>query len=102
VRPSEISCREHRQGHGLGISVTETTAFAADRIVEIAEARGTTAPLAVPELQRLEHLRGPLPSAGAGTARTVAVRPVGFHDDLVHTAVRAPDVELIGRLYGGA
>lgn len=105
VRPSEISCREHRQGHELDIVVTETTSFAADRIIAIGEVEGTTAPMVVSQLQRLEHLRGLLPSARVGALpKLLLFARSGFTDDLVHTAARRADVELvdIGRLYGGA
>ncbi|SNT56579.1 hypothetical protein SAMN05216276_106442 [Streptosporangium subroseum] len=79
--------------------------FAADRIIAIGEAKGTTAPMAVSQLQRLEHLRGLLPSARVGALpKLLLFARSGFTDDLVHTAARRADVELvdIGRLYGGA
>ncbi|AWS46761.1 hypothetical protein [Streptosporangium sp. 'caverna'] len=78
---------------------------AADRIIAIGEAEGTAAPTAVAQLQRLEHLRGPLPSARAGAPpKLLLLARSGFTDDLVHTAAGRADVELIdiGRLYGGA
>jgi uncharacterized protein len=105
VRPTEISCREHRQGHKLDIVVTETTSFAADRIIAIGEAKGTTTPMTVSQLQRLEHLRGLLPSAKVGELpKLLLFARSGFTSDLVHTAARRTDVELVdlGRLYGGA
>ncbi|WP_449063983.1 AAA family ATPase [Planomonospora algeriensis] len=68
VRPTEIACREHRQGHELDIVVTESTSFAADRVTAIGEAKGTAAPMDASQLQRLEHLRGLLPSARVGVS----------------------------------
>ncbi|MGJ6961121.1 AAA family ATPase [Streptosporangium sp. G11] len=105
VRPTQIPCREHRQGHELDIVVTETAPFAADRIIAIGEAKGTTTPVPLAELQRLEHLRGLLPSAKvAALPKLLLFSRSGFTADLVHTAARRSDVELVDleRLYGGS
>ncbi|MEU4406610.1 hypothetical protein AB0F88_18990 [Streptosporangium sp. NPDC023963] len=88
--------------------VTETAPFAADRIVAIGEAcsrRGTTTPVSLAELQRLEHLRVLLPGAKVtAPPKLLLFSRSGFTADLAHTAARRSDVELVdlGRLYGGS
>ncbi|WP_182884112.1 AAA family ATPase [Microbispora sp. H10885] len=104
VRPTELPCREHRRGHELDVVVTETTSFAADRITAIGEAKSTEAPVDVPQLERLEHLRGLLPAGRVGALpKLLLFARSGFSAELVRLAGRRPDVELVhlGRLYGG-
>ncbi|MFG1703968.1 ATP-binding protein [Nonomuraea sp. M3C6] len=104
VRPSDISCPAHRQGHELDIVVTETNSFAADRIIAIGEAKGTIAPVDVPQLQRLEHLRALLPDARIDRQpKLLLFARSGFTDDLVEVARGRADVELVDleRLYSG-
>ncbi|MGW0804292.1 AAA family ATPase [Nonomuraea sp. NPDC002799] len=104
VRPSDVSCRAHRQGHELDIVVTETSPFATDRIIAIGEAKGTLAPIDVPQLQRLEHLRALLPDARLdGQPKLLLFARSGFTDDLVELARGRADVELVdlARMYSG-
>ncbi|MEZ0074685.1 ATP-binding protein [Planotetraspora sp. GP83] len=105
VRPTELPCREHRRGHELDVVVTETTSFAADRIIAIGEAKSTVAPIDTPQLERLEHLRGLLPSAKVGPLpKLLLFARSGFSSDLTRLTGKRPDVELINlkRLYTGA
>ncbi|RCG30631.1 ATP-binding protein [Sphaerisporangium album] len=105
VRPTELPCREHRQGHELDVVVTETTSFAADRIIAIGEAKSTESPVDTPELERLEHLRGLLPSAKVGALpKLLLFSRSGFSAALARHDARRSDVELIDlkRLYTGA
>jgi AAA+ ATPase superfamily predicted ATPase len=104
VRPTEIPCREHRRGHELDLVVTESTAFDADRITAIGEAKGTLTPVGVPQLERLEHLRGLLPSTRVGPLpRLLLFARSGFTDALRREADRRGDVGLIDlrRVYAG-
>ncbi|MEV0622804.1 ATP-binding protein [Nonomuraea sp. NPDC050404] len=104
VRPSEISCRAHRQGHELDIVVTETNPSAPDRITAIGEAKGTLTPMDVPQLQRLEHLRALLPDAQIDSPpKLLLFARAGFTETLAGVARGRADVELIDlrRLYSG-
>ncbi|WP_432927446.1 hypothetical protein ACQPZZ_38995 [Microbispora sp. CA-135349] len=105
VRPTELPCRQHRRGHGLDVVVTESTSFAADRITAIGEAKSTEAPVDVPQLERLEHLRELLPGGKIGALpKLLLFARSGFSPALVRLNERRPDVELVdmGRLYGAA
>ena len=63
--------------------VTEYVSFAADRIIAIGEAKGTAAPMDVAQLERLEHLRGLLPSAKVGALpKLLLFSRSGFSDAL--------------------
>ncbi|GAA3370762.1 ATP-binding protein [Streptomyces sannanensis] len=105
VRPTEIPCRSHGQGHELDVVVTESQPFAADRITAIGEAKGTLSPMDTPHLERLEHLRELLPAAKVTQRpRLLLFARCGFTAELQRTAAARGDVELIGldRLYTGS
>ncbi|MBL3669287.1 hypothetical protein JL475_25525 [Streptomyces sp. M2CJ-2] len=72
---TEIAGREHRRGHELDLVVAESPAFGAERITAIGEAKGTLTPVGLPQLERLEHLRGLLPSARVGSCRSSCFSP---------------------------
>ncbi|GAA1933884.1 AAA family ATPase [Streptantibioticus ferralitis] len=104
VRPTEIPCREHRRGHELDLVVAESPAFGTERITAIGEAKGTLTPVGVSQLERLEHLRGLLPSARVGALpKLLFFARSGFTDDLQRVADGRSDVELIDlhRMYDG-
>ncbi|MEU6717801.1 ATP-binding protein [Nonomuraea sp. NPDC046802] len=104
VRPTDVACRVHRQGHELDVVVTETDSFAADRIIAIGEAKGTLAPMDVSQLHRLEHLRELLPAARVDERpKLLLFGRSGFADDLVAAARGRADVELVDldRMYSG-
>ncbi|WP_436787837.1 AAA family ATPase [Yinghuangia sp. YIM S10712] len=104
VRPTEIPCREHRHGHELDLVVAQTSAFEPERITAIGEAKGTTKLVDTSELERLEHLRGLLPSARvAALPKLLLFSRAGFTTDLRHVADKRSDVELIDlhRMYHG-
>lgn len=104
VRPTEIACREHRQGHELDVVVTESTAYQPDRITAIGEAKATGSPMDLPHLERLEHLRALLPTAKIGAApRLLLFARSGFTPALARTAQQRSDIELVDpdRLYRG-
>ena len=104
VRPTEIACREHRRGHELDLVVAESPAYGPERITAIGEAKGTLTPVGLPQLERLEHLRGLLPSARVGALPTLLLfARSGFTDDLRREADRRGDVELVDldRMYHG-
>ena len=93
-----------RQGHELDLVVFESTAFGVNRITAIGEAKGTAKPMDLPHLERLEHLRGLLPSARVGALpKLLLFARSGFSGVLRNTAKKRGDVELIdlGRLYRG-
>ncbi|GLX00329.1 ATP-binding protein [Microtetraspora sp. NBRC 16547] len=105
VRPTEIACREHRQGHEIDIVVTESPSFAAERITAIGEAKGTSTAMDVPHLERLEHLRGLLPAAKVGPLpKLLLFSRSGFTDALRRVADARADIELVdlARMYGGS
>ncbi len=103
VRPTEIACREHREGHELDLVVTEDSA-ATSRISAIGEAKATSDPIGTGQLRRLEHLRGLLPSARvAQPPKLLLFSRTGFTTDLAQEAASRPDVELVSlnRIYQG-
>lgn len=104
VRPTEIACREHKQGHELDIVVTSSSSYEADKITAIGEAKATNSPMDLPHLERLEHLRSLLPSAKInGLPKLLLFARSGFTPALVDLAARRADIELIDlhRLYHG-
>lgn len=103
VRPTEIACREHREGHELDIVVTEDSG-PRSRISAIGEAKATSDRISVSQLRRLEHLRGLLPSARVDQQpRLLLFSRSGFTPDLTNEARVRPDVDLIDldRIYRG-
>lgn len=105
VRPTEIPCREHRRGHELDLVVAESPAFGSERITAIGEAKGTLKPVDMAQLERLEHLRGLLPSARVGALpKLLLFARSGFTADLRRAAGGRTDVELVDldRMYYGA
>jgi hypothetical protein len=68
VRPTEIACREHREGHQLDIVVTDDPS-PVGRISAIGEAKATNEPVDLGELRRLEHLPGHPPPPPPAPAR---------------------------------
>jgi AAA+ ATPase superfamily predicted ATPase len=104
VRPTEIACREHRRGHELDVVVTSSEANGADRVTAIGEAKATNKPMDVHHLERLEHLRGLLPSSKVGSLpKLLLFSRTGFSGSLRKQGDARSDVELIDlhRLYGG-
>jgi AAA+ ATPase superfamily predicted ATPase len=104
VRPTEIACREHEQGHQLDIVVAGDPS-PVGRISAIGEAKATSVPVGPDQLRRLEHLRGLLPSHRVDQPpRLLLFSRTGFTGGLVDEAAVRPDVELIGitRLYHGS
>ena len=104
VRPSEIACQQHRRGHELDLVIVERSSFAADRIIAIGEAKATMAPMDLPQLQRLEHLRALLPDARVeAPPKLLLFARSGFTGELARVADGRADVELVDlpRLYGG-
>ena len=104
VRPTEIACREHRQGHEIDVVVTESSSYATDKITAIGEAKATSSPMDLPHLERLEHLRGLLPSTKIkGLPKLLLFARSGFTPPLAELSARHADIELIDlhRLYHG-
>ncbi|MFB9471230.1 hypothetical protein ACFFR3_17035 [Nonomuraea salmonea] len=87
-----------------GVVVTGTASSQRDRITAIGEAKGTLAPMDVPQLQRLEHLRALLPDDRVdGPPKLLLFARAGFTGELVEAARGRRDVELVDlhRLYAG-
>jgi hypothetical protein len=98
VLPTELPCREHQGGHELDIVVSEADG---GRITAI----GGTKAADIPELRRLEHLRGLLPSGRVDQPpRLLLFSRPGFTSGLAEEAAARPDVELIdlARVYRGS
>jgi hypothetical protein len=103
VRPTEIACREHREGHELDVVVLEDPG-PTGRVTAIGEAKATNAAMDVRQLRRLEHLRGLLPSDRVGQPpKLLLFSRTGFTPDLAEASVARPDVELVSldRVYRG-
>jgi uncharacterized protein len=103
VRPTEIACREHREGHELDVVVLEDPG-PTGRVTAMGEAKATNAPMDVRQLRRLEHLRGLLPSDRVGQLpKLLLFSRTGFTPDLAEVSVARPDVELVSldRIYHG-
>jgi uncharacterized protein len=104
VRPTQLSCREHRQGHELDVVVGESPAFGMERITAIGEAKATGKPVDTPQLHRLEHLRDLLPTDRVGPPpRLLLFARSGFSPELRRAAGARGDVELVdlARMYAG-
>ena len=104
VRPTEIACREHREGHQLDIVVTDDPS-PVGRISAIGEAKATNEPVDLGQLRRLEHLRGLLPGRRVDQPPKLLIfSRTGFTSGLTGESAVRPDVELVGidRLYHGA
>ena len=104
VRPTEIACREHREGHQLDIVVTDDPS-PVGRISAIGEAKATNEPVDLGQLRRLEHLRGLLPGRRVDQPpKLLLFSRTGFTSGLTGESAVRPDVELVGidRLYHGA
>jgi uncharacterized protein len=104
VRPTEISCRDHRQAHEVDVVVTEAVPFGADRIAVIGEAKATGEHVGLGQLARLEHVRTLLPTAMTpSTPKILLFGRSGFTSDLLRAAAQRSDLELVDlvRLYHG-
>jgi AAA+ ATPase superfamily predicted ATPase len=105
VLPSELSCREHRQGHELDVVVAERQAHDGNRITAIGEAKATAKPVDTPQLERLEHLRELLPGAlVTRPPKILLFSRSGFSSTLERLAAPRADVELVSldRMYHGS
>lgn len=104
VRPTEIACREHQEGHQLDIVVADDPS-PAGRVSAIGEAKATNAAVDLGQLRRLEHLRGLLPGHRIDQPpKLLLFSRTGFTAALTGEAATRPDVELVSidRLYQGA
>jgi hypothetical protein len=104
VRPTEIACREHKEGHELDIVVADEPG-SSGRVTAIGEANATNSPVDMRQLRRLEHLRGLLPSERVDRLpRLLLFSRSGFTAELDREAGPRPDVELVGlsRIYQGS
>lgn len=105
VLPTEIACREHRRGHELDVVAIERRTHDGNRITAIGEAKSTSKPIGTSQLERLEHLRGLLPSALVTQApKLLLFSRSGFTPDLMRASSQRSDVELVDldRLYLGS
>jgi hypothetical protein len=88
------------------VVVTSSEANGADRVTAIGETEATNKPMDVHHLERLEHLRGLLPSSKIGSLpKLLLFSRIGFSISisLRKQGDARSDVELIDlhRLYGG-
>lgn len=105
VQPTEIACREHRQGHELDVVVWQVRSGEPDRIVAIGEAKATAGRVDTGEVTRLEHLRELLPADAVGQPpRLLLFSRSGFTADVTRAAGARSDLELVdlARLYQGS
>lgn len=105
AQSSELACARHAHGHELDVVVTETVPFGTDRVTAIGEAKCTSAPVGLAQVERLEHIRGLLPSSKVTSLpKLLLFGSSGFTRDVQTAAARRADVELVDltRLYAGA
>jgi hypothetical protein len=80
ARPTEIACREHRNGHELDVVVLQTRPYGPDGVIAVGEAKGgteadgPTAPRGVGPCPRHDPGR-----PDTGHAEDPFVRPFGVH-----------------------
>jgi uncharacterized protein len=98
VGATSIADAKGRRGHELDLVASGPTG----KIVAIGEAKHTTAARSPSDLERLEHIRGLLPSAADQQCRLMLFSASGFERNLVRATSTRTDVELIdvNRLYG--
>ncbi|WP_020525741.1 AAA family ATPase [Catelliglobosispora koreensis] len=105
VRPAVIACMEHGHSHEIDVVATIDVAYEPKRIVALGEAKGTSSPVGVAELIRLDHLRGLIPQDKlASEVKLLLFGRAGFSVELRKQAAARSEVELvdISRLYAGA
>jgi hypothetical protein len=104
VRPTEIACREHRNGHELEVVVLQTMPYGPDSVIAVGEAKGGNTPMDLPHLERLDHVRGLIPADRMrAMPKVLLFGRSGFTDRLRAMADGRSDVELVdlARLYHG-
>jgi AAA+ ATPase superfamily predicted ATPase len=104
VRPATLACRGHRRGHELDIVAMSSPPFEPDRVLAIGEAKFVSAPLDLPAIERLEHLRTLLPAAHAPDQPRLMLFGRSFTPGLIAAARSRADVVLVDmdRLYHGS
>jgi hypothetical protein len=105
VQPTQISCREHRQGHELDIVALQAPSGQPETIIAIGEAKASANPVGIAEVTRLQHLRELLPPDLVGALpRLLLFGRAGFTRDVTEAAAQRSDLELVdlARLYTGA
>ncbi len=103
--PTEIGCREHRQGHELDLVVWHARPGRTDTITAIGEAKATTAPVGIAEVHRLEHIRDLLPADALDAPPQLLLFGLsGFTAEVTRAAAARADLELVDlpRLYSGS
>ncbi|MGH3318732.1 MAG: AAA family ATPase [Streptosporangiaceae bacterium] len=104
VRPAVLPCTEHREGHELDVVVTSAESGGRDTVTAVGEAKWRSTPLALGQLERLDHLRALLPSAVVRRPpKLLLFASSGFTRELRTAARSRHDVELVDldRLYRG-
>jgi hypothetical protein len=98
VRPANVACKQHRQGHELDVVALGDTA---GKVLAIGEAKATAGLVGAAALTRLEHLRELI---AAREARLLLFSRSGFTIELRRRVADRQDVELVdlSRLYGGS
>lgn len=105
VRPTQIGCPEHKQGHEIDVVVWEARSGQKDRIIAIGEAKATAEQVSQAVIDRLDHLRSLLPaSASDEPPRLLVFSRSGFSAAVTAAAAKRTDLELIDmiRLYTGS
>ncbi len=102
VAPTVVACPEHRSNHEIDVVVTETATGRDDRVIALGEAKWTSRPSTVDQLERLDHLRAVLRLDDA--VRLLLFSRHGFSRGLHAAADSRHDVELVDleRLYTGS
>jgi hypothetical protein len=104
VRPATLVCRACKSGHELDVVVIEERPFSSDRITAIGEVKATVKKPDLGAVERLEHIRGLLPSEKVdGVPKLLLFSRYGFTPAVERLAAARGDVELVDldRLYRG-
>lgn len=105
VLPAVVACREHGTNHEIDAVVVSVSAGRPDAVLAIGEAKASTRPVDVDQIDRLGHLRDLVRSGETDRPpRLLLFARAGFTPRAVSAAQGRGDVELVDlvRLYHGS
>jgi len=103
VAPTTVGCKQHQIEHELDIVAVERVPNQPDHLLAIGEAKWTSEPIGIAQLERLRHIRDLLAHGADSTVRLLLFSRLGFSKGLRDEASRSNDVVLVDleRLYLG-